>query len=128
MKKPVLYNSNMEFEHHHWIEEITFWKDELKSFNNRLSELITRWENKEVLAQIGNYQKDFIFHEDLIEDLLEAIKHHETRISTHHKAGTLGLDKQLSAKHIEFRNQIEAQRENYAELKKEFFRFLEKSL
>lgn len=126
MEKQVLYNDNMHFEHNQWKGEIAFWKDELKSFNNRLSELITRWENKEVLALIGHYQNQFIVHGGVIDDLLETIEQHEIRMASQSKASIDALDTQLSKKHIEYRDQIETQRQIYAELKKEFFRFLEK--
>lgn len=128
MEKPVLYNSNMEFEHQQWKKEIAFWKKELESFNNRLSELITRWTNKEVLAQIGAYQKQFVLQESVLEDLLEIIKQQETHISEKSKASTLEQDIQLSIKHSNIRNQMETHRERCAELKKSFFRFLEKDL
>ena len=57
MEKPFLNSSNMEFEHQRWKGEIAFWKNELESFNNKLSELITRWADKEELAEVGYYQK-----------------------------------------------------------------------
>ncbi len=128
MEKQVLCSDNMHFEHQLWKGEIAFWKDELKSFNNRLSELITRWANKEVLAQIGYYQNQFIIHGGIIDDLLETIEQHETRMAAQSQGGIDVLDTQLSKKHIEFRDQMETQREIYAELKKSFFMFLEKYL
>lgn len=128
MEKQVLYRDNMHFEHQQWKVEIAFWKDELKSFNNRLSELITRWASKEVLTQIGHYQNQFIIHGGAIEDLLETIEQHEIRTAAQSETGRDVLDTKLSKKHIEFRSQIETQREIYAELKKNFFRFLEKYL
>ena len=124
MEKEILYNSNMHFEHQQWKKELAFWEDELKSFKNRLSELVTRWTDKEVLAQLEHYQNEFIFHGGAIEDMLEDIEKHETRIAGQSKTGTEALDTQLTKKHIEFRNQIETQRHIYSELKKEFFRFL----
>jgi hypothetical protein len=126
MEKEVLYNSNMHFEHQQWKGEIAFWNDELKFFNNRLSELVTRWTNKDVLTQLEHYQNEFVLHGGVIEDLQEIIEEHETRISRQSKTGEDALDTQLAKKHIEFRNHIETQRHIYAELKKEFFRFLEK--
>jgi len=126
MEKEVLYNSNMHFEHRQWNRELAFWKDELKSFNNRLSELVTRWTNKAVLAQLEHYQNEFILHGGVIEDLQEIIEEHETRIAGQSKTGEDALDTQLAKKHLEFRNRIEKQRHIYAELKKGFFRFLEK--
>lgn len=52
MEKETIDNSSMHFEHQQWKGELAFWKDELKFFNNRLSELVTRWTNKDVLAQL----------------------------------------------------------------------------
>lgn len=126
MNKDILYNTNMHFEHQQWKGEFAFWEDELKSFNNRLSELVTRWTDKDVLVQLEHYQNEFVLHGGVIEDLQEAIEEHETRIAGQSKTGTIALDTQLAKKHIEFRNRIETQRHIYGELKKEFFRFLTK--
>jgi hypothetical protein len=123
--KEILYNSNMHFEHKHWKDELAFRKDELKSFNNRLSELVTRWTDKDLLALLEYYQNEFILHLGVIEDLQDTIEEHETCIDGQSKIGTDSIDKQLAKKHIEFRNRLETQRYIYGELKKEFFRFLE---
>jgi|SRR5690606_31625053 len=128
MEKPILYNSNREFEHQQWKGEIAFWKEELKSFNIKLSEFITRWGEKEVLDKIGDYQKQFIFHGGVIEDLLEALEQQEVFIMAQSDAGKLKKDTELVKKHKSFRNRMETQREIYAELKKDVFRFLENNL
>jgi len=126
MEKEVLYNSNMHFEHEQWKRELAFWEDELKSFNNRLSELITRWTDKDVLAQLEHYQNEFILHGGVIDDLQESIEEHEERIAGQSITGEDAIDVPLAKGHVEFRNRIETQREIYADLKKKFFRFLEK--
>lgn len=126
MEKEVLYNANMHFEHKLWKGELDFWKDELIFFNNRLSELERRWTKKDVLAQLEHYQNEFIIHSGVIEVLEEFIEKHETRIAGQSKMGKDAIDTELAKKHIEFRNQIETQRQIYSELKKEFFRFLER--
>lgn len=126
MKKEVLYNSNMHFEHKQWEGELSFWKDELMFFNNKLSELVTRWTDKDVLAQLEHYQNEFVLHGGVIEDLQEIIEKHEERIAGQSRTGEDALDVQLTKGHQDFRDKIETQRHIYAELKKEFFRFLEK--
>jgi|SRR5690554_929278 hypothetical protein len=126
MEKQVLYNDNMHFEHQLWKRELDFWKDELKSFNNRLSEIASKWTNKEVLAQLEHYQNEFILQGGVIEELEESIEKHETRIAGQSKIGQDALDTKMAKKHIKFRNQIESQKEIYSDLKKKFFRFLEK--
>jgi len=126
METEVFYNSSMHFEHQQWKGELDFWKDELKFFDNRLSELVTHWTNKVELVQLEHYQNEFILHRGVIDDLLETIEKHEIRISGQSKTNTTALDTQLVKKHIELRNSIETQRHLYSELKKGFFRFLEK--
>jgi len=126
MEKEVFYNANMHFEHKLWKGELAFWNDELKSFTNRLSELVTYWTDKNVLAQLEHYQNEFFLHKGVINDLQEIIDEHETRIAAQTNTGRDALDTQMTKKHIEFRNRIETQRHIYAELKREFFLFLEK--
>ena len=125
-KSEILYNEDLHFEHKQWRSELAFWEDELKSFKNRLSELIRRWTNKEVLAQLEHYQNEFILHEGVIDELQEAIEKHETRIAGQTQSGLEALDTAMTKKHLEFRNKMETQRLIYADLKKEFFRFLSK--
>lgn len=126
MEKDILYNSNMHFEHKQWKGELAFWKDELKSFKNRLSELVAGWTDKDVLAQLEHYQNEFVLHGGVIEDLEESINEHETRIAGQSKSGSDAIDTQMAKKHVEFRDRIETQREIYASLKKNFFKFLQK--
>lgn len=128
MVKSVLFNSNIEFEHQRWKREIFFWKKELKSLNIRLSELIKRWENKEVLLKIGYYQKQIILYEDAIQNLLEMIEYQQTRNTPNFNLGPFMRSSQLFNKHIELRIKMEAQREIFSDLKKNLFRFIEKFL
>ena len=126
METQVLYNSDLHFEHVQWNRELSFWEDELKSFNKRLEELVMRWTDKEVLAKLEHYQNEFILHDKRIAELQAAIEAHEIRMAALSKAKKDVLDTQLVKKHFEFRNKMETQREIYANLKKEFFRFLSK--
>ena len=128
MQKEIIFNSNLHFEHQLWKRELLFWKDELVFFNNRLSEMVTRWTKKEVLKQLEHFQNEFILHGGVIEDMLEAIEIHETRIAGQDLMGQDALDTAMVKKHMEFRNKMETQERIYADLKKEFFRFLTKCL
>jgi hypothetical protein len=126
METQVLYNSDLHFEHVQWNRELSFWEDELKSFNKRLEELVMRWTDKTVLAQLEHYQNEFILHDGIIDKLQEAIEIHETRMASISKTEKDVLDTQLVKKHLEFRDKMETQRQIYADLKKEFFQFLSK--
>ncbi len=124
--KEVINNSDLHFEHMLWQSELAFWEDEFKTFNNRLSELINRWTDKKVLTQLEHFQNEFIMHGGVIENLQETIEKHEVSIAGHTQAGHESMDVSLFNNHMEFRKKMETQREIYADLKKDFFRFLSK--
>lgn len=69
MKKEIIYNSDMHFEHLNWRRELAFWEDEIKSFKNRLVEIVKRWTDKNVLAQLEHFQNQFIRHGEVIDTL-----------------------------------------------------------
>ena len=52
MKNELIYNVDLHFEHENWQRELNFWEDELKSFRIRLEELVLRWTDQDVLAEI----------------------------------------------------------------------------
>lgn len=126
METAIIFNSDLYFEHKQWRRELFFWEDEIRSFNNRLKELVSRWTDKKMLAQLEHFQNQFIIQEEVIDKLLDAINIHEMDIASDSKKGKDVLDTILVKKHLEYRNKMEVQRNIYRELKNEFFKFLTK--
>lgn len=124
MKNEIIFNSDLYFEHKQWRRELFFWEDELRSFKNRLDELVKRWTDNNMLAQLEHYQNQFIIQENVINDLQDEIHIHEINIANHSKNGKDVLEIEFVQKHIEFRNHMETQRTIYNNLKQEFYRFL----
>lgn len=126
MKKELIYNADLHFEHILWTKELDFWEDELKSFNNRLDELVKRWTNPSVLAQIEKFQNQFMIHENAMNTMKNQIAMHESNIAEHYKNNEDVLNKHMVNKHLMIREQMETQRNIYQALKKEFFQFMTK--
>ncbi len=126
METQVVYNSDLHFEHERWRSELFFWKDEMRSFRNRLEELVTRWTDQKVLAELEHFQNEFILHEGRIDEFLEGIETHEHSIAGKSKSGEISMDRIMMKKHLEFREEMETQRQMFQNLKKEFFNFLTK--
>ncbi|RPG38256.1 MAG: hypothetical protein CBB72_001120 [Muricauda sp. TMED12] len=124
MENTLIYDSDLHFEHKQWEGELDFWKDELKTFKNRLSELIGKYEDQKVLAKLEHFQNEFILHGSVIEELEETIEEHESNMAEHSKVGEEALDVSLVERHLEFRQKMETQRQIYADLKKQFYQFL----
>ncbi|MFL1895316.1 hypothetical protein ACJRPK_06410 [Aquimarina sp. 2-A2] len=122
MEKEVLNNDVFHFEHQHWRRQLLFWEDELKFFENRLSELVGRWTKKDVLAQLEHFQNQFILHKEVIDTLQHDINVHETDMSEHSKKGKSEvLNTNFTKHHVGFRDRIETQRTIYHALKKGVF-------
>lgn len=126
MKKEAIYNADLHFEHVFWTKELDFWEDELKSFNNRIEELVMRWTDSSVLAQIEKFQNQFLIQENAMNVVRNQIDMHETNMAEHYKINEDVLNKRLVNKHLVIRDQMETQRSIYQNLKKEFFNFLTK--
>jgi len=126
MKNEFINNSDLHFEHKQWRSEFSFWEDELKTFNNRLEELVKRWTDKTVLAQLEHFQNQFIRHGEVIDTLQHDINVHETNMAAHDEKGEDVINRALAKHHIEFRGRMETQRKIYGDLKKDFYRFLSK--
>ena len=124
MEKEIIYNADLHFEHELWNKELLFWEDELKSFHNRLGELVNNWSDRELLTKLEQYQNKFIRHSEVIDTLQHDIHVHEANMAEHYKKGEDALDKVLLKKHFEMRTQMEVQRHMYGNLKKKFFKFL----
>ena len=126
VNKQIIFNSDLHFEHVQWKKALLFWKDELKSFQNRLDELADRWSDKSILAQLEHYQNQFSIQQNAMNELDNEINSHEINIAGHSKKGVDVLNTNLVKSHIEFRNKMITQTTIYDNLKREFFTFLTK--
>ena len=126
MKKEIIYNADLHFEHENWQREINFWEDELKSFHKRLEELVSRWTDKSVLAEIEKFQNKFMIQEKEFDSLKDQIAMHEKNMAAHYEKNEDVLNKMFVNQHLDFRKVLETERNLYNDLKKEFFSFLTK--
>ena len=126
MKKELIYNADLHFEHDYWTKEFDFWKDELKSFNNRLDELVMRWTDPSVLAQIEKFQNQFMIQEEEFYSIENQIAMHEKNMAGHYEKNEDVLNKMFVDQHLTLREVMETERNLYNSLKKDFFRFMTK--
>ena len=126
MKKEIIYNADLHFEHENWQREINFWEDELKSFHKRLEELVLRWTDKSVLAEIEKFQNKFMIQGKEFDSLKDQIAMHEKNMAAHYEKNEDVLNKMFVNQHLDFRKVLETERNLYNDLKKDFFRFLTK--
>lgn len=126
MTTQVIYNSDLHFEHVKWKKELLFWKDEIKSFQNRLDEIIIRWTDDKVLAELGQFRHNFLSEIKKIDKLIDAIDSHEHNISSHLGANEDCIDRVHLKHHEAFRDKLVTFRIVYNNLKHKFYLFLTK--
>ena len=65
MKKKPIYITDLHFEYKLWKRKLEFERDELKIFEGRLAEVVSRWTDKEILRKAEHFQNTFIRHHEV---------------------------------------------------------------
>jgi len=126
MEQELIYNADLHFEHENWQRELDFWGDELKSFHLRLEELVNRWTDHKVLAEIEKFQNQFMIQEKEFDSLKDQIAMHEKNMAAHYEKNEDVLNEMFVSQHLALREVMETERNLYDNLKKDFFRFMTK--
>jgi DNA repair ATPase RecN len=121
------YIHELHTEHNTYLSTLAFAKDEIKTFNNRLSEIITANTKKEILAQVEHFQNQFIRHNEVIDELKHEVHECETRIAKIAESNNVATDHKKVDDHTDLRDQMDTFSHIFSELKNEFKSFLEKA-
>jgi len=121
------YIHELHTEHITYLSTLAFAKDEIKTFNNRLSEIITANTKKEILAQVEHFQNQFIRHNEVIDELKHEVHECETRIAKIAESNNVATDHKKVDDHTDLRDQMDTFSHIFSELKNEFKSFLEKA-
>jgi len=121
------YIHELHTEHNTYLSTLAFAKDEIKTFNNRLSDIVTANTKQEILAQVEHFQNQFIRHNEVIDELKHDVHEYEVRIARIAESNNVATDHRKVEDHTELRDQMDTFNHIYSELKNEFKLFLEKS-
>ncbi len=124
MQTKPIFNEDIHFEHQQWERELDFYDDEIKIFKNRLAEILHKSQDREFLVELDHFENRFRIHHSKIEAFKHRIRAHEINMARHYQAGENAMDRVLYDYHLDFREQIQTEREMYNDLKKEFFHFV----
>ena len=124
MKEELIFNTDLHFEHETWSRELDFWHDELESFQNRLNELVMRYTDKDIYANIEKFQNQLNIHEEVMNSIRNQIQMHESNIADHYRKHEDSMNREMVKKHLEIRKRMETQRDIISEMKRNLFSFL----
>jgi len=114
----------LHFEHQLWLNEAKFYNDELKIYQKRLAEVASKNNAQDVLKNVEHFQNQFIIQKEQLDILNHHVNEHEQWLSKYAKENPVAIDKKLFADHIEINDKVESFKTIYAELKKEFNKFV----
>ena len=115
----------LHFEHKVWMNELDFFAGELVFFENRLSDLVMRYREVEVLAKLEQFQNQFIRQKEVLDKLMRDIHVHEQNISIK-LLKEQAIEDGFQHAHVDMRARMASYRKIYTELKTDFFHFLAK--
>lgn len=125
--KPVFIN-DLHFEHTLWLRQLDFYRDEVGIFENRLEELVQRWDQHDVLAQLERFQNQFIREREVIDILQHDIRAHENSLAAYAKEHPIAIEQVHFADHEGLRERMARFRQIFEDLKQDFMVFVAKFL
>lgn len=123
-----MYISDLHFEHVQWRSELMFWEEQIASYIRRLEEVVTRYTENGVRAQVEHFQNQFILHNDVIDVLKKDIKKHEQHLADYAQEHPVAVNHVHFDDHSQLRDRMETQRSIYHDLKTKYFKFLSSSM
>lgn len=116
----------LHFEHEAWVKQLAFYKDELKTYTNRLEDIVKRYTGRGVMQELEQYQNQFIRQNEVIDILTHDINAHEQVLVNSVKQNPVASDHRLFNDHDELRDRMATFLKIYNELKVNFMRYLVK--
>jgi hypothetical protein len=115
-------------EHVEWLSKLSFYADEIKIMDRRIAEVVTKNNQKDILAEAEHFQNQLILQKEQIDILRHDIKKHEVVIETNIDANPIASDRRKLPDHKEQSAKMEMFEKIFTELRREFEKFLAKVL
>jgi len=113
-------------EHKEWLNNLAFYKDEIKVMQNRISEIASKNSSAEALKQIEHFQNQLIIQRNNIDELSHSIKDHENYLENRVNENPTAVDHRKVNDHPKMRDSYTSFDKVFNELRKELNAFLAK--
>lgn len=115
-------------DHKQWLNNLVFYKDELKIMQNRIAEIAQKNTSKEVLANVEHFQNQFIVQKELIDTISHDLKLHEQSLEKEVKKNETAIDHRKFPVHLNELENMQSFEKIFNELRKELNVFLAKHM
>lgn len=113
-------------EHTQWLNNLTFYKDEMAIMQNRIAEVATKNNSQDVLKQIEHFQNQLIIQKEQMDILSHEIREHESGLVNEVKKNEVAVDHRKMPDHNKHREGVAAFEKIFNDLRKELNQFLTK--
>ena len=121
---PTISIKSLHLEYQLWVRELTFYKEEIKIYEDHLEDIVTKNEDIEIKIQVEHFQNQFIRQKEVIDILKHDLNVSEKQLAQlASKLSGSGIDSMKLDNHGRLREKMATFRKIYRELKQEFRRF-----
>ena len=128
MSKKHFYLKDLHADHKKWVNEISLYEEEMKSFESRLAEVVVKYTDKNILANLEHFQNTLIRHKEVVDILKHDINLHEQALARFAEENQVAIDHKHFEDHPDLRDRIETERKMFGELKDDLTKFLAKTM
>lgn len=114
---------NLHLEHRLWQNELSFFADQLKIFEHHLERLVSKKNDRDVLANLEHFQNQFIRQKEVLDQLKHDIKIHDQEMGRMLQNNQEPNEADL-VRHNKVDDQMQTFRKIYSELRDEFLQFM----
>ena len=119
----------LHLEHELWLNELSFYRDELKTLDKFLLEVATANTGMDVMVQVEHFQNQFIREKEVLDELLHEIREEKALFVERIKnLPSVNLESEKYDDHTLLRDKMDTYKKIYVELKSDFMKFLSKTL
>jgi hypothetical protein len=123
-----VYMKDLHFDHLQWMNEMAFYKEELKIFTHRLEHIAKHNTKQEIMQEVERFQNHFIRQNEVIDEFVHKVKEHEHHLAEFAEEHPIALDHVHFQDHVAMRDEFNTFVKIYMELKTDFNRFLAKRM
>jgi hypothetical protein len=116
--------AGIHFSHRLWMNQIAFYKTEIKIFQERLEEIAKKNTSKDVHIEIEQYQNRFIIQSNEMDIIFHKIKLHEHHIASKCKNGVYPSEDFMIDEHDKLKDEVNQFEKIYSELREDFYGFI----
>ena len=117
-------NKNLSKEHSEWKSALSFYKDELAVFKNRLTEVASKNTSLEISKEVEHFQNQFLIHHEGIDILHHDINEHLKTISQEMQDHAGHISHEQLDVHQALLDRFENEQKLFKEVKEKFMLFL----